>query len=596
MKIKTLMGLLLAIFITSAFAQDRDGLIRSSVYELEGQLSRSMEQKIIQFVGVENIWVTVHLDVSESDIKRQLDSKGRKKKSSVKYEELPGLNISFDGNVVVEDKEERLVLDGSKFSIDPALLLSQTKSVMVTVYNKTKIDKKVERLIRSLIEDKMRALKVEVGVSFNYRKASVLENADLKDGKKVRFDPHSFSKSVHQAITVSFKEFINEQVLAPLKIGFSAVIFISLVAFSLIGFFLFRALSAINGSLGALLTAARNFEISSSQGSGALPMMDQGQGGDKTTTLQSDAVDLQQKILDIYTNYSEVVSNFFMNSMDKKEFKDVWALTQVLGDRILLENKNICRNENFHLYNKFLQNSMHLVTSADDFKRIYQKLMSLMLYPEVFFLNSIKGQMNSLSMAALLEHYPTFTEKEKLVAIEVLDDLKLATLVNKGMVKAEGLSKAENLRWGMEELKAIDKKLTSLSSTKAELTDVPLLNVMRYFSQAQFDGFIREQNMKGDFHFVIQYQREKESLDQFFKTLTVEELCALLPMLEEDMVNSVYSVLPELKQARVKSMTKMIQERSFTLMADLYKKMWSEEFKLELSKRSGKVKPLSRAA
>lgn len=595
MKIKAAISILLFFIMTTAMAQDnRDGLIRSSVYELEGQLSRSMEQKIIQFVGVENIWVAVHLEIATEDVKKQLDAKGQKKKSRVKYEELPGLNISFDGNVVVEDKEERLVLDGSKFAVDPTLLLSQSKSVMVTVYNKSKIDKKVERLIRSLIEDRMRALKVDVGVSFNYRKGSVLESADLEDGKKIRFDPNSFTKSVHQAITVSFKEFINEQVLGPLKVGFSAVIFFSLVAFGLIGYFLFRALSAINGSLGALLSAARNFEISSAHGMGDLPSVDQ--AADKTTTLQSDAVNLQQKILEIYTNYSEVVSSFFMNSMDKKEFKDVWALTQVLGDRILLENKNICRNENFHFYNKFLQNSMHLVTSAEDFKRIYQKLMSLMLYPEVFFLNSIKGQMNSFSLSSLLQHYPSFSEKEKLVAIEVLDDLKLATLVNKGLVRAEGLSKSESHRWNMEELKAIDKKLTMLASHKEDSSDLPLLNVMRYFSEAQFDGFIKDQNLRADYSFEALYQIGKEEIDQFLKGLSVEDLCALLPMLEEGMANTVYSLLPELKQARVRSMSKMVQERSFTLMAELYKKLWTEEFKQELSKRSGKAKSMPQVA
>lgn len=596
MRMKTLLALTLLMMTTFAIAKENtDGLIRSSMYELETQLSRTMEDKIVQFVGVENIWVAVHLDVSSEKIKQQLKSSKNSKKSSVKYEELPGLNISADGNIVQDDSsEEKLILDGSKFSIDPALLLSNANGVMVTVYNKDKIDKKVERLIRSLIEDKMSALKTTVGVSFNYRKAKVLETADLKDGKKIRFDPTSFAKSVHSAVTVSFKEFMNDNVIAPLKIGFGAVVFISLAAFGVIGFFLFRALSAINGSLGALLNATKNFETATTQA--ASPTQASDNGHDKTTTLQSDAVDLQQKILDIYTNYSEVVSSFFMNSMDKKEFKDVWALTQVLGDKILLENKNICRNNNFHLYNKFLQNSMHLVTSAEDFKRIYQKLMSLMLYPEVFFLNSIRNQINSFSMPFLLSNFPKFNENEKLVAIEVLDDLKLATLVNKGLVKTENLNKAEAHHWGMEELKAIDKKLTSIAERGSDLKEIPLLNVMRYFTQSQFDSFIQEQKLNSAYTFGSLYEARKEELEQFFKGLSVEELCALIPMLEEDMVMKVYALLPELKLARVKAIPKNIQDRSFSLMAEIYKMMWSEEFKEVLAGRAVKAKAGPRAA
>lgn len=285
-----------------------------------------------------------------------------------------------------------------------------------------------------------------------------------------------------------------------------------------------------------------------------------------------------------------------MNSMDKKEFKDVWALTQVLGDKILLENKNICRNNNFHLYNKFLQNSMHLVTSAEDFKRIYQKLMSLMLYPEVFFLNSIRNQINSFTMPFLLSNFPEFNENEKHVAIEVMDDLKLATLVNKGLVKTENLEKAENYHWGMEELKAIDKKLTSIAERGSDLKEVPLLNVMRYFTQSQFDTFIQEQKLNSAYTFVSLYDDKKEELEQFFKELSVEELCAVIPMLEEDMAMKVYALLPELKLARVKANPKNIQDRSFSLMAEIYKMMWSEEFKEAIAGRSVKEKAGPRAA
>lgn len=589
-----LLTLLLAFSSYANIDDNVDNRIRSSIFELESKLSKSLEDQVVQFVGIENLMLTVRINVSEEEIKNYLKDKKTVKASPKFFEDLPGLNVGTHGQAA-SDADNDKKGDSVKPVLDPALILSASEAIEITVYNKVKLDKKVERLIQSLIEEKLSTLKFNIKVSFNYRKAQVLDSSNIEDGRKIRFDPISFAKSFHGAVVLSFKEFVSKELLLPLKVGMGVVLTLFVGVFGLLGFFLFRGLSSINKSLTALVNSSKMHEAAMAKNF-STEEVEVDSSHDKTTTIQRDAVDLQQKILDIYSNYSEVISNFFMNAMDNKEFKDVWALTQVLGDKILLENKTICNNSNFQLYNKFLRNSMHLLISAEDYKRIYQKLMSLMLYPEVFFLNSIKSHIDAFTSDQIADNYETFTDLEKSIAIEVLDDLKLAKLVNRGLIKTEKFAKADTQSWDMKDLRLFDNKLTKITLHDESHKLHSVFSVIKYFSQEQFDNYILENNLDSKFCFADMFEAQSEAMEQFFKSLSADDICSVFSLLSDDIIEKICATLPELKLARVRGMTKSLNDKSFRLMAEMYSTLWTEEFKAEVIRRSSGSRSSLKAA
>ncbi|MFP5492444.1 MAG: hypothetical protein ACLGG0_13150 [Bacteriovoracia bacterium] len=595
-KIKLMLMVILTLALLPASASDNaDGYIRSSVYELESQLSRNLESQISQFMGVENLWVSLHLNVDHFSLRKEFDknSPQAKRNTRQKFDDLPGLNISHDGVMVKTPEDESvLVIDGSKFTVEPSLILTHTESVQIVLYHKTKLDKKIERLIRSLIEDKMSPLKIGLTVEFNHRKAKALNSESLDEGKKIRFEPESFAKSFREA-ALSLQDFLSEKILSPLKVGLGVTLLILLSFLGLCFFFSIKALNSINRTLSALSNA--NNQISSSSHFDDSHNVLNSELQDELKTTGAGLSDPKDKIIEIHHNHGEVITSFFMDAMDKRKFKDIWCLSQILGDKTYLENTSMTKSKNFQYYSRFLSSNLYLESTPEDHKHIYQQLMSLMLYPNVYFMNSIRASLNSIPLQALGVCFDDFNETEKAITMDCMDSIRMASLINNGFIQPDSISKLDHVEFEHSSLIKFDKKVNELRRRFEEDADNRITSTLKYLNQTQFDEFILSRGLDHRFTLSQLFEQSKPSAMEFFKELSVDELCSLIPMLSEEFSQEVCSGLPDIKRARVINGRKVLNKLSFDTMARFHQVIWGSEIREEF-KKAASSSPLKLAA
>lgn len=586
MKYKNLfLTFLVLISPATQSAEKHSSRIGSTVYELEAKISKTLEERIVQFIGTENIWVSTNLDVSIDKLETHLEKEDLVDEPKEKFTDLPGLNLSEDGAFVKgDDKNDNIILIDRAEAIPTSTILSHTKGLNITVYHKALLDRKVERIIRSLIEEKLSALKVKVEVKFNHRKAQALEATDFDDGKKIRFEPDSFAKSFHNAVVVAFQNFLDTHIVSPFKKGVIAIVSLAIIAFALAIFFIIRALIAISNGISVLSKASANLDQGSrisgeatTEGLSVKSMSEDVSISEKN----GEESDIKKKILDIHENYREVISNFFADSMEKKNFKDIWCLTQILGEKILFEGDQLAKNKHFKHYNAFLKDNMFKASNASDYNRIYQKLMGLMLYPDVYFSNGIKEHVNRLGQQDLADFFTELSAAEIVIVSEMTDPLRVASLINSGILDAEDVFGAIPPDINLSVLRKLDSKILSFSQ-KRESNHNRVLGMITFLNQEKYDQYISQHGLTERFCFTALYEAKKETAEDFFKGLNVEELCSLLPMLSKEMEQQVLELLPEIKLARVNQGRKLTNQRSQHLMAQLYDVLLDQDLKSEL--------------
>jgi len=582
-------------FSLLAFAKPlSEGYVRSSVYELEGQLSDNLEKQIAQFSGMENLWVSVKFGLDVEGLVKFLDEQSAPAaKEKTKYPELPGLNFGADGAEVVDDVENQkvIMIDNSKLTVDAANIFAFTSKLNVTIYHKGQVERKVERLVRSMVEDKLSSLRVPVEVKFNHRIARPLENTDYSEGQKVRFETDSFAKSLEQGVVQSSKTLTSG---VKIKAWLFLAAFLLASVFGVFCYIFMRGLGQVNEALSiiakSIQSQGQNGTISTSSNSEANKIFEK---EEIETSSSVTELDFRQKIIEIYDANSETISNFFSISMENKSFHDIWCLSQVLGEKLNFENAKISNSKNFKEYNRFLRSNLFSESSFHDYKLLYQKLMGLMLYPGVYFHNNIKEKLTHLNLQDLGLFFQSLSKEEKGVVAEVVDPLVLAGLINQGMVHASEIIDFSHQDMDVSSLKRLDQKASQFVQEKQTFEEDKILEVLTYLNQEQFDSHIEEWGVAENFSFSHLFEAKLQEANEFFKGLRVEELCALLPMLRPEIQNRVESILPDIKRARINQAGKKTNSQSSELMAKLFGILIDRDtksmFLSELSKDSTKA-------
>lgn len=580
---KTKQFLFFLIFASLSVAAEAPGArIRSAVFDVEARLSKGLEEQISQFVGVDGVWVATHLSVSLDGIEAELKAREdhpEAAKNEKRYADLPGLLLPEDGAAVQSD-DEKIVIKEER-AVDSALILSNTRALKVTVYHKGQLEKKVERVVRSLIEEKLTSLNVELDVKFDRRKARALENADLKADQKVRLTQDPMK---------STQAFLETHVLAPFKIGASAF-FVIAAALFIAGFTaVFLSIRSLNKGLASLAQAMANREPVSA----AAPVERAQERGpsDEAASSGSEEGLFRTKILELYAHHREVASNFFADAMEKKNFREVWCLSQVLGERLFVENEGLVQSPHYRQYQSYLKDNLFEAPNDQDYQRLYQKLMGLMLYPEVYFLNGLRKQLETVELSVLTELFKQLDKKEKSVLADVLEPLRLAALVNSGSLRTEDIVFAPQ-NTDLQFLRRLDGKV-ALHTAAWTSEEERALDVLLMLQQSMFDAFIREHRLPEKFLVENLFDSQTEVVRDFFRALAVEDICALLPMLSADLEEELLPMLPEIKLARVEQAQRAEGPKSPLLLKRFYRVLLSHGLHAELSRELAKSKAASK--
>lgn len=580
MRNKIITILMTFIFCFNAIANPTDGYVRSSIYELEAQVSQNLIDRISQFSGMENIWITVKLHVNDAELRKHLTEKGPSGKEGSKkekFDSLPGLNLGPDGAMVKGENREIMVIDNGQNAVESASILAFTTGMDVTVYHRGPIQKKVERLIRSLIEEKISSLNIPVDVKFNHRKARSLEGSDLANGQKIRFESESFATGLQKGVISS-----SESILENSSLKYWPYIILVMIVLSL-GAVLFMANKAMTDISAVLSSISRAIAAHSSTGNfeakeSTLVTEESSNAGLGTGTPQNE-LDVRQKISELYENHAEAISNFIINAMDNKDFHDIWCLSQVLGDKLFFENANITKSKNFKQYNTFLRDNLFSESGPAEYKRLYQKLMGLMLYPNVYFLNSIKKKTDLLSLQDMGVLFQSLSQGEKGVFSEIMDPMKLATLINQGAIKVSDIIDSRNSEIEVSTLKKLDHKVAEFHGKQDNVANEKILNILTYLSQEQYEMHIDAWGMDDAFRFEDLYASKKTAVHEFMKSMKVEELSALLPMLSAELQADIEAALPAIKLARILQAGKTLTVQSPMLMSKLFMVLLDQELR-----------------
>ncbi len=562
--------------------------IRNNIYNIENKISKDIEEKISQFIGTNQIWISAQIDIEVSALRehlRQMENPSEEEETEKKhYLELPGLNLTNEGATAKDSEEASIfIANQDNTEIDASTIIAFTKNIKITVYNKVNMDRKTERIIRSLIEEKLSSLKVTVDVTFNHRKAQELVKKDFTEGNKIRFEPESFGKSVQNAVILAFQNFLDKHIISPLKWSAIAFGIFSTLIFSAAFYFVVKSLLGISHGLSTLSKTMAPQDWSSSSSVHAEKLMNRTSNEPLASSTQATtgSEKTRSKILEIYESYREVITNFFTDSMTKKNFQDVWAIGQILGDKLIFENTHLTKHKNYDAYNKYLRANLFLVSNSGDEERLYQKLLNLMLYPDIYFLSSIKYQLAGLDHDKLGSLFLELSHIHKGVVKDLIDPLKLASLINQNVIKTSDIIVLNDMGPGVESLRHLDHQIaTHIQSL--ESVHESAFNFIFYLTTSQFNQYLDMRKADGKFYFEKLFMAKEKMACDFIMNLSVDEITSLLPFVSDEITKHIVELLPEIKLARVMQVKKPINPEGQVLVSQIFRIILSDQEKEEL--------------
>jgi hypothetical protein len=566
--------LIVTTFSLSSFAKEvKEKEIRNSIYDVENNISKTIEKKIIQFVGIDQIWISAQIEVDMPGLREHISSNVVNRPiEKKKYLELPGLNLT-DAGAAVKDQEENKIIITNKNNdsqISPNFIIAFATGIKITVYNKVSLDRKVERVIRSLIEEKLSSLKIKTEVNFDHRKAKILDEKDFNEGSKVRFEPESFAKSFQNAVTLSFQNFLDGHVLSPIKWTVFISVLLGALLFGTAIYFITKSLTAITHSLGALSKAiAQRESHSSSIQADTLLDMSQKNADTDLTVDNSENEKARQKIIEIYESYQEVVTNFFLDSMNKKNFQEIWSLGQILGEKLIIENARLSKHKNYKAYNKYLRTNLFFSATTISDQRLYQKLMSLMLYPDVYVFNNIKFQLASLGDAQLGQLFLELSPSHKGIASDMLDPLRLAFLMNQSIISSSDVSATDENAYELDSVSKLDHKITTFVQSFDSNNDSSF-SFLFYLNSFQYNEYLASMQIDSKFQFENLFFAKEEIVNEVIQNYSVDKISSLLPMVSDPVRDHIFKLLPEIKLARVMQSKKVMNNESQIVIAQIF--------------------------
>ncbi|MEK6624472.1 MAG: hypothetical protein AABY86_05870, partial [Bdellovibrionota bacterium] len=171
--------------------------LRGLVFDLEKEMTASLDEKLGKILGRKSFWLTLTLSVDrvrlQQDFARMTREYQRQKgpsKEGKSLSDLPGLPMGKNGAPVIRDEGSRVVVMGDGPELTRALVLSFVSDVLVEVAIDKDNEKSAQTTLRKLVAEYFRELNIPVSLKFNRKKIAALfevpeESAEgaKKDGK-----------------------------------------------------------------------------------------------------------------------------------------------------------------------------------------------------------------------------------------------------------------------------------------------------------------------------------------------------------------------------------------------------------------------------
>ncbi len=545
--------------------------LRAMVFDLEKEMTNTLEEKLGKIMGRKSFWLTLTLSVDrlrlEQDFAKMTRDYQRQKgpaKEGKNLSDLPGLPIGKGGAPVIRDEGQRVVVMGEGPELTRSLVLSYVSDVLVEVAIDKENEKSAQTTLRKLLAEYFKELGIPVQLKFNRKKIAGLfetsEDGDQKAGNTsmssdLKLDTGGLARDLSNIVVRDFFNTVDS------RYGKIALIIGGILLAMILGM-----------GLIVLWMGARNSKASRAQMEKLVKSMSESlsglsMGGSSGGTLETAKVEnasgndvteseteLMAQIRDVLLKSPQLTGHLLKFFFRERMFENCLLVLQCLGPEYLAWPKKEIPEDLFLEFIVDLREKGGVYFTRDrrleSLKGLYLKIWQASFNIANLLMEEIRSKLKTFGNDDAIQLLTQCNLEETSSIIEMLRPEVVANVVNSGRLTPETLGRLPSPSLNRDILKAILEKVGNVAGAGAAKESylekvaqyLPLDLEKKLFASAGMPSGMHLEDLSRDF---------SAAFTEEVAALSLDDLTQLLGVVTPELKATILKGLPEIKARRM---------------------------------------------
>ncbi|HAZ11621.1 MAG: hypothetical protein A2X86_18015 [Bdellovibrionales bacterium GWA2_49_15] len=550
--------------------------LRALVFDLEKEMTSTLEEKLGKVLGRKSFWLTLTLSVDRARLQqdfakmtRNFERQKGPSREGKSLSDLPGLPMGKNGAPVIRDEGQRVVVMGDGPELTRSLVLSYVSDVLAEVAIDKDNEKSAQTTLRKLVTEYFRELNIPVALKFNRKKiAGLFEVSDesldaaKKDGKPseswstdLKLDTGGLARDLSNIVLRDFFNTVDGRYgkIALIIAGAFLALIISMGMLML-------WVSSRNSKTGR--AQMEKLVKSMSDSLSGLSMGGSSGGLAETakveTTTESDVTEseteLMAQIRDVLLKSPQLTGHLLKFFFRERMFENCLLVLQCLGPEYLAWPKKEIPEDLFLEFIVDLREKGGVYFTRDrrleSLKGLYLKIWQASFNIANLLVEEIRSKLKTFGNDDAVQLLTQCNLEETSSIVEMLRPEVVAHAVNSGRLTPETLGRLPSPSLNRDILKAILEKVSNVGGSGAAKESylekvaqyLPLDLEKKLFASAGMPSGLHLEDLARDFN---------AAFTEEVAALSLDDLTQLLAIVTPELKAAILKGLPEIKARRM---------------------------------------------
>ncbi|MBI2521827.1 MAG: hypothetical protein HYV97_15535 [Bdellovibrio sp.] len=582
--------------------------LRALVFDLEKEMTSTLEEKLGKVLGRKSFWLTLTLSVDrvrlQKDFAKMTRDFQRQKtpnREGKSLSDLPGLPMGKNGAPVIRDEGQRVVVMGDGPELTRNLVLSYVSDVLVEVALDKENDKGAQSTLRKLLAEYFRELNIPVSLKFNRKKIAGLfevseETAEAakKDGKTaeswssdLKLDTGGLARDLSNIVLRDFFNTVDNRYGKIALIGAGAVLALIVGMTLLMLGISSKNSKAARAQMEKLVKSMSDSLAGLSMGGSYADKIETAKAEINESDVSESETELMVQIRDVLLKSPQLTGHLLKFFFRERMFENCLLILQCLGPEYLAWPKKEIPEDLFLEFIVDLREKGGVYFARErrleSLKALYLKIWQASFNISNLLVEEIRSKVKSYGNDDAIQLLSQCNLEETASIIEMLRPEVVAHVVNSGRLTPETLGRLPSPSLNKDILKSILEKVSNVGGADAAKESyfekvaryLPLDLEKKLFASAGMPSGLHLEDLARDFN---------AAFTEEVAALSLDDLGQLLAIVTPELKSTIISGLPEIKARRMEQRKLEASPRGIELKVGLERKLkqlhtpekWSE--------------------